>query len=246
MERLISMLGRPFGLRFAPDNHVLPVLRLGQYHRVGGPGFFRIVPLLERTMPPVKTSLHVGDFVFEDVLSRENIPLRVRLTVLFTFNPAAAPKSAAAVLVRGGDQLLQIIIRDYASQGLRHLVSRFKAEELSGGIARSIIERDLTHFLSAEMRTLGIAPLRQGGLLLKEMIGPEKFTLAMLNVKRYEATLQLLAHYRELSLVEHAILAEFLIGLADREGDLALMSPLEIMPQFNLKYTQRARQRNGR
>ena len=109
MERIISTLGRPFGLRFAPDNHVVPVLRWGQYHRVEGPGFFWIVSPFERTLPPVKTSLHVGNFVFEEVLSGENIPLRIHLTVLFTFNPASAPKSPAAVLVRGGDQLLHIL-----------------------------------------------------------------------------------------------------------------------------------------
>ena len=74
MKRLCSFLGRLVGIHFAPDNHVVPVLRLEQYDCVKGPGFFWIMPLLERTLPAVKTSLYVGNFYFEEVLSKDNIP----------------------------------------------------------------------------------------------------------------------------------------------------------------------------
>ncbi|UCG12375.1 MAG: hypothetical protein JSU72_18065, partial [Deltaproteobacteria bacterium] len=111
MKGLFRVLGLAIGIRFAPDNHVVPVLRLERYHRVEGPGFFRVDPLRERTLPPVKTSIHIGNFAFEEVLSRDNIPFRVTMTVLFTFDPGCVPKSTAAVLVRGGGSLFQMIVK---------------------------------------------------------------------------------------------------------------------------------------
>lgn len=230
MKGLIKALGRLLGIHFATDNYVIPVLRWGRFNRVKGPGFFWTFPLIEQTLSPIKTSLHVGNFYFEEILTRDNIPFRVQMTVLFTFNPASALKSAAAMLVRGGDDLLQVIVKDYTNQGLRRLASRFEAEELCRGSAMSAIERNLTHLLTGEMRALGIAPLRQDGILIKETIAPDKFKHTMLNVKLHEATLRVLASYRELNLIKQAIQAEFVTGLEDLEGNLTLLStfsPLE-------------------
>jgi regulator of protease activity HflC (stomatin/prohibitin superfamily) len=238
MKGLIAMLGRIVGIYFTPDNHATPVLRLGRYHRVEQPGFCWKIPILEQALPPVKTSLHVGNFTFFDVPSKDNIHFKVQMTVLFTFKPTEALKSAAAMLVRGGDDLLQVIVKDYTNQGLRRLASRFEAEEFCWGSAMSTIEQNLTHFLTAEMHTLGIAPLRRGGILIKETIAPDKFKQTMLNVRLHEATLRVLASYRELNLIKQAIQAEFVTGLEDLEGNLTLLStfsPLEtVYPAYPL------------
>jgi hypothetical protein len=189
-----------------------------------------MIPLFEQVLPPIKTSIHVGNFVFAEVLSCDNIPFTFYLTVLFSFKPNLALKDAAAQLVRGGNDLLQTIVKEYGNQGLRRLASRFKAEELCGAAAISGIERNLTHLLTAEMRTLGIAPLRHDGILIKETIAPDKFKQTMLNVRLHEATLRVLASYRELNLIKQAIQAEFVTGLEDLEGNLTLLStfsPLE-------------------
>lgn len=233
MKALFRFLGRLIGIHFAPDNHIIPVLRLGRYHRVKGPGFFWIIPLLERALPPVKTSIHVGSFHFAEVLSRDNIPFTVKMTVLFTFDPRTALKSAAAMLVRGGDDLFQTIMKDYADQGLRRLASRFDAEELCGETPMSAIERDLTHYLRVELRNLGLAPLRNGGIIIKEMNAPDKFKRTMLDARRdairtarLEAILQLLARYPIGDLIQQAIQAGFVTGLEDLEGRLTVLSSL--------------------
>lgn len=250
MKWLMRILGSLVGIHFAPDNHVVPVLRLGRYHRVKGPGFFWINPLIERALPPVKTSIHVGNFVFEEVLSKDNIPFSIKMTVLFTFDPAAAVKSAAAVLVRAGDDLLQIIVKDYTNQGLRRLVAKFDAEELCGQIAMSTIERNLARFLAAEMRALGLAPLKRGGVLIKETIAPEKFKRGLLNAKRLEAILQALTRYPVGDLIQQAIQAGFVTGLEDLESNLTLLStlsPLEnVYPPYLRDIHKIATVQNGR
>lgn len=222
MKMLLPLLGL-IGLRFCPDNHIVPVFRWGRYGRVGQPGFFWINPILEETLSPVKTSLHVGDFNFSEVTSKDNIPFKVQLTVLFTFEPTAALKSAAAQLVRGGDRLLQIIVRDYTSQGLRRLVSRFEAEKLCAEATMKAIELELTDFLTGEMQILGLAPLAKGGILIKDTIPPEKFKQTMLDVRHNEAILEVLRSYPVPELVQLLNQVIFANSLKDHSGQSAVI-----------------------
>jgi hypothetical protein len=245
MRRLISALGRAIGIHFAPDNHVIPVLRLERFNRVKGPGYFWIIPIVERTLPPINTGIRVTNFIFEEVLSHDNIPFRFHLTVLFSFDPALPSKKVTTQLIRASDGVLQSIVQDFTNQGLRRLASRFDAQELCGEAAISTIERDLIHYLRSELRILGLVPLRSGGVLIKETVAPDRFKHTMLNVKRHEATLHVLGSYREISLMDRAILAEFLTGLADREGNLTLLSPLDAM-YLPHALDQKIPRRNGR
>lgn len=226
MRRIFISLAQGVGLRFAPDNHVVPVLRLEQFKRLEGPGFFGIIPLVERTLPPISTGIRVGSFTFSEILSRDNIPFTVQLTVLFTFDPRRSPAKVAAQLVRAPERVLLDIVRDYTSQALRRLASNVKAEDLGGQAEISGIERDLTRFLTAQLHILGLEPLKDGGVLIKETVAPDKFKRAMLDVRRHEATLRILAGYPELNLIDRTILAEFLSGLEDRAGNLTLLSSL--------------------
>ena len=251
MRALVGLIKSLKFLHFAEDNHVIPVFRLGRYHRAGGPGFFWTIPLLERTLPTVKTSIYVGDFYFEELLSQDNIPFSLKATVLYTFDPKSAIPAAAAQLVQGGDSLLHVIVRDYANQGLRRLAAKFKAEDLSSSEARFKIERNLTRFLTAEMRALGLAPLKNGGVLLKEVIGHEKFRRAMLDVKRLDANLQVVTSYQAVGdLIQQAIQAGFVSNLEELQGNLTLLStlsPLEsVQPQQSFDIHQALPHVNGR
>ena len=225
IQRLCSALGWLIGIYFCPDNYVLPILRLGRYHRVRGPGFVWIIPLVEQVLAPVKTSLHVGDFIFQEVLSRDNIPFRVHMTVLFTFDPASAIKSAAAQLVRGGDQLLQVIVRDFANRRLRRLAATFEAEELSSEVVINNIEEGLVHYLKHEMSILGLAPIqaKYGGIMIKEVVAPDNFKRTMLDVKHDEAILGVLRNYPVPELVQLLNQVIFANSLKEGAGQLNLL-----------------------
>jgi regulator of protease activity HflC (stomatin/prohibitin superfamily) len=247
MKRWLLIIGWLFGLRFAKDNHVIPIVRMGRYHRVAGPGFFWINILVDTTLPPVKTSLYVGNFVFDEILSKEGIPFRIHLTVLFTFDPRKALTNVAAALVRAEDGLLEIIVKDYTNQGLRRLASRFNAEELWSE-AMITVERDLTHLLTAEMRALGIAPLRTGGVLIKELFVPEKFQRAILNARQLQAILYALAPYPVPDLIEQAIRAVFTTNLEGQELTLLLsaLSPGELAEPSYVLDVHNLLKQNGR
>jgi hypothetical protein len=144
-------------------------------------------------------------------------------------------------LVRAPDEIIQGIVKDYANQGLRRLASTFEAKDLGGELALSAIERNLTRFLTGEMRILGIAPLKQGGVIIKETIAPEKFQEAMLNARRLETVLQLLAQFPVHGLIGQALQAQFVNNLENLEGDLTLLStlsPLESTQQPYLFYPE--------
>ena len=246
MKRLISALGRMIGIHFTPDNHVTPVLRMERFNRVKGPGFFWIIPIFERALPSVNTGLRVANFAFDEVLSRDNIAFNFHITVLFSFEPMLPLKEVTAQLVRASEDMLRSIVQDYTSQGLRRLASGFDAEELCGEKVVPTIEQDLTHCLRTELCALGLVPLKNGGVLIKEIIGPATFKRTMLNVKRHQATLQVLGSFREVNLMDRVILAEFLCGLADREGNLTLLSPLDALHLPRTLDTDDVSRRNGR
>ena len=222
MKRLYQILGKILGIYFTPDNQVTPVMRLGRYHRVEQPGFFWKMPLFEQALPPVKTGIHVGNFSFEEVLTKNNVPFKLQMTVLFTFNPNSALKSAAAELVQGGDDLLRIIVRDYTNQGVRRLVSKYEASELASQKAMTSIERTLTRLLISELRPLGLAPLKEDGVLIKETVAPLEFKQSILDARRLEAILYTLAGFPRPDLVEQAIRAGFVTGLERLESNVFL------------------------
>ena len=233
--KLLKAIFQFLGFRFAPDNHVVPVLRMGLYHRVAGPGVVWINPLFEQSLPPVKTSIYVSKLYFEEVMSKDNIPFTVQMTALSTFDPNSARKNAAAVLVKGGEPVIQDIIKDYTNQGLRRLTARFEAAELSNEISRSTIEQNLTSFLTVELSVLGLAPLRTGGVLIKEVVAPEKFKRGLLNAGRLEAMLQTLTGYHALgNLIQQAIQAGLITGLEDLEN-----SNLAFLPEIDSLRSQR-------
>jgi hypothetical protein len=247
MKDLIRWLAGLLGFYFVGDNQVVPVLRLGRFSRIKGPGFFWVMPFTDRPLKALNTGLRVAKFVFSDVLSRDNVPFKFHLTILFLFDPGLPSKKVAAQLVRATDELLQSIVQDYANQGLRRLAARFDAKDLGGQLATSTIERDLTRFLVFEMRSLGIAPLKNGGVIIKETIAPENFLLAMLNARRLETVLQSLAHFPVPGLIEQALQADFVMSLERLQGNLTLLStlsPLEaVEPNYLLDLAQLSKTR---
>ena len=69
MNGIVNFVGRTVGIQFAPDNHIIPILRWGRFHRIKGPGYFWINRLSEETLSPINVGLQVGNFIFSDVLA---------------------------------------------------------------------------------------------------------------------------------------------------------------------------------
>ncbi|MCB0208474.1 MAG: SPFH domain-containing protein [Anaerolineae bacterium] len=216
MMRVLLWFLRLFGFIFTPDNHITPVMRWGQYKRTIAPGLRWIMPVVERALAPVKTSIYVGNFYFEEVLSHDNIPYKVQMTVLFTFDPNKAVKPAAAQLVKAGETVLQTIVRDYTNQGLRRLAAQYGAECLSGHVTMTLMEKNLAAYLTSTLRPLGLAPLKRDGILIKELIAPPEFKHTIFDVKHDESILEVLRSYPVPELVR--LLNEVIVANGLKKG----------------------------
>ena len=225
--KIISRVGKFFGRRFAPDNTVIPVLRYERFNRLAGPGHFQIKPLLESTLDPISLGIRIGEFKFEDVLSQDNIAFSMRMTVLYKFDPQTANEKALPQLVRLSPQIMTDIVKKYANRGVRRLTARYDAESLCNELPMQKIERDLAHFLKANLHMLGIAPLPSDAILIQEMVAPYKFQQTMLAVRQHQATLEVLKGYQEAKLVDQALRAQFLAGLENHDGNLTVLSALD-------------------
>ncbi|KAA3658035.1 MAG: hypothetical protein DWQ04_26335 [Chloroflexi bacterium] len=232
MHSIINYFGRAVGIQFAPDNHIIPILRWGRFNRVKGPGYFWINRLTEETFPPINVGLQVGNFIFTDVLSKDTISFKIHVTILFQFDPDTALPQVLPQIVKLSPEKWQAIVEDFANQGLRRLVANYDAQELSSGVVMSVIERNLTNLLRSQLRILGLMPLKKDSVLIKETIAAEKFQQTMLNAKQQETILQLLSKFGRKDLLELAIRSQFLSGLEDHEGDLTLFSSLSDITTF--------------
>ncbi|GIK55717.1 MAG: SPFH domain-containing protein [Chloroflexi bacterium] len=225
IKKMVQIPAKWFGARFAPDNHVAPVLRMEQYHRLAGPGYFRINPLHETTLPAISLAVRLGEFKFEEVMSRDGIPFSITITVMFNFNPANAIPAAQPQVVRAAPEMLVSVVRNHTEHGLRRQVARIDAETLYSGDTLAHVERDLVRLLRTRLAMIGITPL-DNGVFIKETLAPSRFRESLLIAKQYQDTLRAL-NGQEGQLIEQAIRAGLIAGLEKNHGQVTLFSGLD-------------------
>lgn len=225
IKKMVQIPAKWLGARFAPDNHVMPVLRLERYHRLAGPGYFRINPLHEATLPPISLAVRLGNFTFNEVMSRDGIPFSITITVMFNFNPANAIPAAQPQVARAAPEMLENVVRNHTEHGLRRQVARIEAEMLYSGDTLANVERDLVRLLRTRLAMIGISPL-DNGVFIKETLAPTRFRESLLIAKQYQDTLRAL-NGQEGQLIEQAIRAGLVAGLEKNHGQVTLFSGLD-------------------
>lgn len=225
MKKLVQIPAKWFGARFAPDNHVVPVLRMEQFHRLAGPGYFHINPLHETTLPAISLAARLGEFTFAEVMSRDGIPFRITVTVLFNFNPANAIPAAQAQLVRAAPEILVGVVRNHTEHGLRRQVARIEAETLYRDDTLADVEKNLVRLLRSRLAMIGMTPL-DNGMFIKETLAPTRFRESLLIAKQYQDTLRALGG-QEIELIEQAIRAGLVAGLEKNHGQVTIFSGLD-------------------
>jgi len=214
MKKVLSFLVGLIGFHFIPENHKAAVMRLGMYHRARGPGFIWIIPFVERVENIVKIGMRFATFLIKQVLSNDGIPLDFELTVIYNFDPDSTSRPIAAQLVRLPDHILENIVREYADKSLRQAVAQHSTEAICTGGAIADIERDVIEGLQARIRHLGLAPMADGGMMIKEITPRKDFLESILATKGYEMILKVLTGY-PIADVDQALLAELVRGFKD-------------------------------
>jgi hypothetical protein len=225
MKKLVQIPAKWFGYRFAPDNHVVPVLRLEQFHRLAGPGYFYINPLHETTLPAISLGVRMGEFQFNEVISSDGIPFRIAVTVLFSFNPAHAVPAARPQIVRAAPEVLVSAVQNHTEHDLRRQVARYEADVLYRGNTLANLEKELVRLLHSRLNMMGITPL-DNGVFIKETLAPAKFRESRLLARQYQDTLRALGG-QEIALIEQAIRAGLVAGLEKHQGQITLFSGLD-------------------
>lgn len=228
MFTIAKSIGHAVGVRFAPDNYVTPVLRFGQFKRLEGPGFFRITPGVEDVLPHISIGIRTGRFKFAEVMTHDNIAFHVNVCVRFIHDPRRAAAALQSRIVRIPEAGLMAVVQDRTEQILRRRVSAFQADELCGYIAQNRIEQSIHRFLTSELDALGMT-VPENGVILGKMKAPALFKQTMLQARRHQQIIEVLAACENSDVAEQAIRAEFFNGLEGHHGHLTLMSPIQGM-----------------
>jgi regulator of protease activity HflC (stomatin/prohibitin superfamily) len=219
---LLLRLGNAVGIHFVPENHVVAVMRLGMYHRLGGPGFIWCIPLIERVTPPINIGMRFLPFTIKRALTKDAISINVGLTVIYSFDPNLPTRRIAAQLVRCAPKQLKGIVEDKVDNCLRRIVARFEAKQLCAGETIAQIQHELTRSLTVELRPLGLSPARKGGVMIKEVNLPGGLLQTILEARRHELTLEVLKKYGD-GKIDKAVIAELANNPASQDGALPLL-----------------------
>jgi regulator of protease activity HflC (stomatin/prohibitin superfamily) len=221
MKKILISLGKLIGIHFVKENYVAPVFRLGMYHRVCGPGFFWVIPVLERVGEPVKSGIRFTSLSVPGALSKDSIPIDINLKIFFRFDPEQTQRKIAAQLVRVLPHVLTDIAKDYADSFLRQVVANFSAQDICSGKVVTRVQKLLTRTLAEKLAFLGYVIDPGSGVLINAITAAPEFRKAMLDANRYEVTLRVLNAYQAAD-VDQALYAELVNGLAKGDGTMFL------------------------
>ena len=225
MNRVVSIISNLLFLKSVPDNQTLPILRFGRLHHFGSNHFNRVWPFIEEALPPVKTSIRVGNFIFAEMHTADSIPFTVSLTVLFKFDPESTTLSIAAQFVTLPSKVMLDIVKDYSDHALRQLIARYAAVEVLASEVRAKIQQELSRYLRLTLLPLGICVLPSDGLLLKELTPHERYRHNILSANKWDVTLETLATYDDPTFLERGIQGAMVDTIGNRPGDTNLVAP---------------------
>lgn len=154
-------LGKPFGYFFVPERHVQVIYRMSQYHDVRGPGIARYNGLTETRGPLISIGARATDFAFTGIISRDKLPMTMRLHTLLFYNPRNSELSIASTLTRLPSTAFSGIAENYFRWVLLRVANHYTAAELMQADVWTQIEQELYEGLVREMGFLGLVPGRQ-------------------------------------------------------------------------------------
>ncbi|MFZ1396724.1 MAG: SPFH domain-containing protein [Candidatus Promineifilaceae bacterium] len=225
MNPILKAVSRFSFIKFIGDNETMPVMRFKRLHRFANGRFTFIWPFIEDAKPAIKTSLRVGALHFHDIHTADGIPFTIQFTVLYKFDPEAIGRPIAAQLIEAPVGTLGKIINDYSEHAVRKVVARFTAEEMLTATVRTQLQQSIGHYLRHSISSLGLFVLPVEGVLLKQITPHERFRQNLLMANKWHATLEVMAHYANSSVLEQAIRGALVDSLEHRSGDTNLVAP---------------------
>ncbi len=153
--RLILFLGGPIGLAFVPQHYLQVVYRMGKYSGCRGPGLIYHSPLTETLGPLVFVKGQRHEYDFENIISRDVVPVTMRVATSVTYDPESAPELASR-LTHAPRETYVTLAGIYLRWGLLAAANRFNAAELTQADVRAQIENAVQEQTDEELKFLGL------------------------------------------------------------------------------------------
>lgn len=153
--RLILFVGQPFGMAFVPQHHVQVVYRMGKYAGCRGPGLIYHSRMTETLGPLVLTKGQRHEYVFENIIARDVLPVTLHVATSVSYDPAAAPELASSLTQAPRESYLSIG-GVYIRWALLAAANRFNASELTQADVRAQIEQVVQEQANQELKFLGL------------------------------------------------------------------------------------------
>jgi len=142
------------------------VLRMGKYKGLRGPGLFAIIPILDKVDAYIDQRVRVTDFVAEQTLSKDTVPVNVDAVVYWT----VLDVEKAALEVQDYERAIAYI----AQTGLRDMIGKHELADLLQ--ERDKIAEDLQKILDRDTNPWGITCQTVG---IKDIVIPQALADAM-------------------------------------------------------------------
>lgn len=170
IPKIVNILG----IRFSPNNYIVPVLRNSLFHRFGGPGYFGIRQeandskpdeIYEETLRPIYVGIQMAEFQFSNFKTEDKVTLVITLTILFKYDPILIQSKNLIDLWNWPEEKRILLYKDILHQDLQKKISTITSKKLMSKQTLDEIEKDLILQSQKKLEDFGVVVLSKGGIL---------------------------------------------------------------------------------
>lgn len=180
LMRFILWVGKPLGVAYVPLHHVQVIYRMGKYAGCKGPGLIYYNRLSETLGPLVSIAGQIKEYVLDNVISRDVLPVTMRVSTTVAYDPAAGFE-LASVLTRLPKDTYTSIAGTFVRWAILAIANQYNASELTQQAVRAQIEQTVRDKANEELAYLGlkiVGKLRITGVDLPARLADRHETIA--------------------------------------------------------------------
>jgi SPFH domain / Band 7 family len=228
--RLLLKYGSWFGAGFVPDMTVQVIYRDGLYAGVRGPGRFRYNRFTETLGPQISVGAQRRPFNFADMLSQDGLPIMVRLSILFSYDPRRGPQFARA-FARTTPEIRLNLVTSFAERSTRVAISRRNSIELPQAQSLESAEEEISRALQTDMGPLGFEFPSNRPVMILQIQPPA--TLTNRHEQNAQRRAQIMAG-EEFNTTDYrrALIAEFIENLAKTGAGESIINLNELVESY--------------
>jgi hypothetical protein len=156
--RIIVFFGKLFGYIWIPEQHVRVIYKMSRYAGARAPNRWGLIPFSDFTEtlgPQIYIGGNIRDFTFNNILTKDIIPVTLHVNAIVSYDPRRAP-DIARVLTKYPPETSVGIAQSYLQWVLLGTISKYDSPQLAQANIKVQIEAEVTGAVNKEMEFLGI------------------------------------------------------------------------------------------